>query len=472
MAEPARPEDALPITSFDDLLAPFHAAMRPPSEFVIGAEAEKFGVLEESGDPITYEGERGVRRVLEELAAGHGWTPARPEREGGPLIALTRADGASVTLEPGSQLELSGAPLADIHLIADETDAHLVEVSEVARRLGMRFMGIGFHPYARQEDLTWVPKARYGVMQRWLPTRGKHGLDMMRRTATVQANFDYASETSAMRALRLSLKLSPFVTAMFANSPFLEGRAFGGKSYRAHAWLDVEPARQGLVPAAMRDGSTFTDYVEWVLDAPMFLVMRPEGPLANTGQTFRAFWHDGFQGHRATRGDWLTHLNTMFPEVRLKKTLEVRGADSQGRDLGLALSALWTGILYDERALAEVEGLLEGVTHDELAALRPDVAQRAILATFRGAPIAPLAEKIVQAASDGLIRRSRVRDGRGDESTYLTPLARLVEKGRCPADDLLDRVGALADGADAPADGEKPGTPAFRRAIAAAAHLA
>lgn len=466
MAEPARPEDALPITSFDDLLAPFHAAMRPPSEFVIGAEAEKFGVLEETGDPIAYDGDRGVRRVLEELASAHGWTP-QPERPGGPLIALVRDDGASVTLEPGAQLELSGAPLADIHLIADETDAHLAEVNEVSRRLGIRWLGIGFHPYARQEDLSWVPKTRYGIMRKWLPTRGQHGLDMMRRTATVQANFDYASETSAMRALRLGLKLSPFVTAMFANSPFLEGRAFGGKSYRAYAWLDVEPARQGLVPAALRDGSTFTDYVEWVLDAPMFLVMRPEGPLENTGQTFRSFWRDGFQGQRATRGDWLTHLNTMFPEVRLKKTLEVRGADSQGRDLALALAALWTGILYDERALGEVEGLLEGVGHDELAALRPDVAQRALGATFRGAPIAAIAEKIVQAASNGLIRRSRVREGRGDESTYLTPLARLVERGRCPADDLLDRVGALADPGDAPA-----GTPAFRRAIAAAAHLA
>jgi glutamate--cysteine ligase len=466
MADPARPEDSLPITSFDDLLAPLHAAMRPRSEFVIGAEAEKFGVLEDGGAPIAYEGERGVRRVLEELAERFDWQPAPPEQPGGPLLALTRADGASVTLEPGSQLELSGAPLADIHLIADETDAHLVEVAEVAKGLGIRFLGIGFHPYARQEDLTWVPKTRYGVMQRWLPTRGAHGLDMMRRTATVQANFDYESETSAMRALRVSLKLSPFITAMFANSPFYEGRAFGGKSYRARAWLDVEPSRQGLVPNAIREGSTFTDYVEWALDAPMFLVMRPSGALENTGQTFRSFWREGFQGERATRGDWLTHLNTMFPEVRLKKTLEVRGGDSQGRDLALALPALWTGILYDERALGEMEALLEGVTHDELVALRPQVADHALAATFRGVPVAAMAEKILQAASDGLIRRGRVREGRGDESTYLTPLARLVERGRCPADDLLDRVGELAR------DGVPGGSPAFRRAVAAAAHLA
>ncbi len=471
MADPTRPEDALPIASFDDLLAPLLGAMRPRSEFVVGAEMERFGVLIEDGAPIPYEGERGVRRVLEELVAGGGWQAAPPERPGGPLLALTRADGASVTLEPGAQLELSGAPLPDIHAIADETDAHLAEVSRISEKLGMRWMGLGFHPYARQEDLPWVPKMRYGIMRRWLPTRGAHGLDMMRRTSTVQANFDYASEVEAMRTLRLALRLSPIVTAMFANSPFYEGRPFGGKSFRAKAWLDVEPSRQGLVPRVLHEGSTFGDYIEWALDAPMFLILRDEGPIENTGQTFRSFWKDGHEGQVATRGDWLTHLNTMFPEVRLKKTIEVRGADSQTRDMALALSAFWTGIVYDDRALAEAEAVVAGVSHDELAALRPAVAQDALAAKLRGEPIAGAAQRLVEASRGGLTRRARLRSSPGpersaDESVYLEPLARLVAAGRCPADDRLEAVaaaGALAEG--------QLDSPAFRRAVADAARL-
>ncbi len=447
MAEPTRPEDALPIASFDDFYAPFLSAMKPPSEFRIGAEAEKFGVFGD-GSPIAYDGERGVRRILEDLTARFGWR-SQGERPGGPLIALVRDDGASVTLEPGAQLELSGAPLADIHAIADETAAHLEEVRQVSEPLGVTFLGLGFHPFARQEDLPWVPKSRYGIMRKWLPTRGAHGHDMMRRTATVQANFDYEDEASAMRVMRVALRLSPVVTAMFANSPFLEGRAYGGKSYRAQAWLDVEPARQGLVPSVIRDGSKLADYIEWALDAPMFLIMRPEGIVENTGQSFRSFWKDGYEGQRATHADWLTHLNTMFPEVRLKKTIEVRGADSQSSALATALSALWTGILYDPRAFDDVEALVEGFGHDELVALRPRVAEKALAATFRGAPLAELAQAVVEASRGGLARRARKRADGADETVHLEPLARLVEHGRCPADDLLD---AVAQGGAAPAD--------------------
>ncbi len=443
MAEPTRPEDAAPIASFDDLYAPFFGAMKPPSQFRVGAEAEKFGVFAD-GSPIPYDGERGVKRILEELASRFGWQP-HAERTGGPLISLLRGDGASVTLEPGAQLELSGAPLETMHQIADETAAHLEEVRQVAEPLGIRFLGLGFHPFAKQEDLPWVPKSRYGIMKRYLPTRGAHGHDMMRRTATVQANFDYEDEVSAMRVMRVALRLSPLVTAMFANSPFVEGRAYGGRSYRAEAWLDVDPSRQGLVPTVLRDGSKLSDYVEWALDAPMFLVLRPEviannGIVENTGQTFRSFWKDGFEGHHATSADWLTHLNTMFPEVRLKKTIEVRGADSQGRDLATALSALWTGILYDPRAFDEAEALVAGFEHEELAALRPQVADKALAATFRGAPLAKLAEAVVETARGGLARRACKRADGADESVHLLPLARLVERGRCPADDLLDAV--------------------------------
>jgi len=466
MAEPTRPEDTAPIASFDDLYAPFFGAMKPPSEFRIGAEAEKFGVFAD-GSPIPYEGERGVKRILEELASHFGWEP-HGERPGGPLISLLRGDGGSVTLEPGAQLELSGAPLDDMHQIAAETAAHLEEVRQVSEPLGIRFLGLGFHPFATLDDLPWVPKSRYGVMRKYLPTRGAHGHDMMRRTATVQANFDYESEASAMRVMRVSLRLSPVITAMFANSPFYEGRDFGGKSYRAKAWLDVDPSRQGLVPTVMRDGSKLADYIEWALDAPMFLVLRPHdakapgGIVENTGQTFRSFWKDGFQGHRAHAGDWLTHLNTMFPEVRLKRTIEVRGADSQNREMATALSALWTGILYDEQALAEAETLVEGFGHDELVGLRPDVAERALGATFRGVTLAALAEKVVESSRGGLVRRARKNADGADETVYLEPLAHLVSHGRCPADDVLDAVKA---------GGPAPEGALFRERVASASRL-
>lgn len=466
MAEPTRPEDAAPIGSFDDLFAPFFGAMKPASEFRIGAEAEKFGVLDD-GTPIAYEGERGVRRILEDLASRFGWEP-HTERVGGPLISLLRADGASVTLEPGAQLELSGAPLDDMHQIAAETARHLEEVQKVSEPLGIRFLGLGFHPFATQGELPWVPKSRYGIMRKYLPTRGAHGHDMMLRTATVQANFDYVDEASAMRVMRVALRLSPVVTAMFANSPFYEGRAFGGKSYRAKAWLDVDPSRQGLVPSVIRDGSKLADYIEWALDAPMFLIARaqddrrPLGIVENTGQTFRSFWKDGFEGHRATAADWLTHLNTMFPEVRLKRTIEVRGADSQSREMATALSALWTGILYDDGALAEAEALVEGFGHDELHALRPDVAERALGATFRGKPLSDLAERVTEASRGGLVRRARKRADGADETVHLEPLVRLVSRGRCPADDLLDAVSA---------GGRMPEGASFRERVVAASRL-
>ncbi len=420
----------------DDLLRPFFDAMKPRAEWRIGAEAEKFGVDAKTGAPIAYDGPRGVLTVLERLADRHGWKRTEPEKPGGPLIALER-DGASVTLEPGSQLELSGAPLADIHAICHELSAHLDEVREVTSDLGLAWLGVGFHPFAAQADLTWVPKARYAIMREYLPTRGRYALDMMRRTATVQANFDYASEEDAMRKMRVSLRLSPLVTAMFANSPFYEGRPTGERSHRARVWLDVDPDRQGLVPALWSATSTLRDYVEWALDVPMFLVKRGSTVLPNTGQTFRTFWTDGLQGHRATADDWLLHLNTLFPEVRLKKTIEVRGADSLPHRLACALPAVWTGVLYDDAALAEAEAFTSDWGFDEIEALRPDIAQRALRATFRGQPLAAWAEQLIAIARGGLVRRARLSARGNDESIHLDRLASLVMRGDSPADALL-----------------------------------
>ena len=440
MADP-HPDDpkAKLLRTRDDLLEPFYDACKPPERHLIGAEAERFGLDAETNGPLPYEGERSVAAVLRALVAGYGWKPT-PEVEGGPLIALGRS-GASITLEPGGQLELSGAPLEDLHAIAAETSEHLRELAHVSGPLGLRWMTLGFHPFARQIELPWVPKLRYNIMRRYLRTRGEFGIDMMRRTATVQVNFDYASEEAAMRSLRVSLRLSPLVTALFANSPFFEGKLFGGKSYRARVWLSVDPHRQGLLPQILERGLSFSEYVDWALRAPMFMFKRGGVAVENTGQTFESFLQDGFGAHRPTLGDWETHLNTMFPEVRLKRTLELRGADAQAEPLATALPALWTGLLYDAAALDGAEELCRDWHADELEALRPSVAELGLGASFRGRPLAELAERLLDLAMGGLERRGRVRDGR-DERVHLEGLVRLAERGLSPADLLTEGLRA------------------------------
>jgi glutamate--cysteine ligase len=438
------PRDLEPIRRRDDLFVPLIEACKPRSEWRIGPEVEKAGVFEATRMPVPYLGERSILRIFEMLAAEHGWTVER-EHPGGPPIALLRG-GGSVTLEPGGQLELSGKKSETIHEVCAELHGHMREIGPLSRQMGVRWLGVGFHPFARREDFAWVPKQRYGIMREYLPTRGAHALDMMLRTCTVQANFDYASEADAMRKMRVALALAPATTAMFANSPWKEGRPFGGLTYRGRVWLDVDPDRSGLLPALWKADPRFDDYVEWALDVPMFLFKRDGQKIVNTGQTFRSFWQDGFEGHRPTLDDWKTHLNTLFPEVRLKKTIEIRGADAQPTDLKCALPALWTGILYDERALGEAEALVQGWSYDEVAELRTRVWRDGLRATFRGAPLAALAERMVAIAEGGLERRGHT-DGPGgkDERVHLVRLRKLVGEGRTPADVLLEGMNQESD---------------------------
>ena len=425
-----------PIARTSDLLRVFHEAHKPRSEFRVGVEAEKFGVLEDGARPLHYHGDVGIRSILDGLAAHHGWQPGS-ETDGGPIIALSR-DGASITLEPGGQLELSGAPHASLHAVADEIHAHRHEMSGLTDRHGIAWLGLGFHPFAKRSDLTFVPKTRYGLMREYLPTRGDHALDMMLRTCTVQANFDYSDEADAMRKLRVGLRLSPLTTAVFANSPWVEGAPYGGRTFRGRVWLDVDPDRSGLVPCMWREGAGYEQYVDWALDVPMFLVKRGNTFLANTGQTFRSFWKNGYEGHFATLADWQLHLNTLFPEVRLKKTLEIRGADMQSADRCSALAAFWTGIYYDDRALAEADALTRDFSLDELGRLRVASHAAGLRAVFRGKPLAELAARVVEIAEGGL-RRRRVLDDHGhDETSYLEHIKTLVVQGKTPADELLE----------------------------------
>ena len=439
------PTNEAPIRTFDDLLSHFHLSIRPRSEFVVGAEMEKFGVYTETAGVVHYAGDRGILRVLKSLEKDHGWTAER-DGEGAPLIALLK-NGASITLEPGAQLELSGAPLKTIHETCTELRDHLRELAPISKELGITWLGLGFHPFATRAELEpMVPKPRYPIMREYLPTRGGHALDMMLRTCTVQANFDYESEKDAIRKLRVGLKLSPLTTAIMANSPWKEGAPSGGVSYRGRVWLDVDPDRSGLVPAVWKDEASFATYAEWALDIPMFMFKRGNAKVVNTGQSFRSFWKNGFQGHHPTQTDWQTHLNTLFPEVRLKKTIEIRGADAQRSSLGCALPALWTGIYYDDRAFSEAEALSESWAHDEVSELRETLWQDGLRAKFRGAPIQKLAERLIEIAEGGLERRGfkRPSDGK-DERVHLARLKELIAKGCTPADELLAVVKANAD---------------------------
>lgn len=426
------------VRSLEDLIEVLASAERPSSRWAIGAESEKFGVHAETGRPLGYDGDFGVLRLFDWLVAEQGWQPVS-EFEGGPVIALTRG-GANITLEPGAQFELSGAPLPNVHEVVAEHDRHLEELQGLADRIGVAWLMTGFHPLARQEDLPWVPKQRYGIMREYLPKQGNGALDMMRRTATVQGNFDWSSEEDGMRKLRLALKVSPLLHAWFANAPFAEGRANGLMSLRGDVWLRMDPSRSGLVPSVLDDPRAgYRTYVEWALDAGMFLVKRGDRILRNTGQTFRQFWADGFEGERATVADFRLHLNTLFPEARLKGTLEVRSADCLPPVYAGALLALWTGLLYDAGALDAALALVEPWSAAALEESRPALVREGLRASLCGRPAVRWAEQLLEIARGGLERRN-ARDAEGrTEAALLAPASALVEANETPADQALRR---------------------------------
>jgi glutamate--cysteine ligase len=321
----------------------------------------------------------------------------------------------------------------------DELRAHVGELSDISGEMGLTWLGVGFHPLATQADLPWVPKHRYGVMKRYLPERGARGLDMMRRTATVQANFDYSSEQDAMRKVVVLLRLSPFIHAMTANSPFFEGRVSKHKSERGAVWLEMDPSRSGLIPSLWeKEHPRYSDYVEWALDAGMFLFKRPSGFIHNTGQTFRSFLVNGFEGHRATFADWALHLNTLFPEARLKRTIEGRACDCLPLHLTGAVPALFTGILYDAKSLDRAEALSRRFEYETVVRARPRLIAEGLATSVGGVAVRQIAEEIMEIARDGLSRRRRLDSAAQDETIHLAELGELIAGGRAPADRLLE----------------------------------
>jgi len=441
MAEPrssSETEDERPVRR-SELCSIFAVAEKPRSEFRIGVEEEKFGVHQSTSTPLAYDGPFGVRAVMEDLARRHGWECVR-ERPDGPPIALHRG-AQSITLEPGAQLELSGAPLRTLGEILSERDQHLQELGPISEALGIRWLRTGFHPFARLDELPWVPKVRYPIMREYLPTRGPAAHDMMQRTATVQANFDYSSEVDAMKKTVVSLKLSPIFHALFANAPFKEGRVAERLSERGNVWLHMDPSRSGLIPSLWQKTlPSYEDYVEWALDAGMFLVWRDGAPLRNTGQTFRDFLAHGYEGHHATLADFRLHLATLFPEARLKSTLEVRPLDAQTRGLSLAAVGMWTGLLYDEQALDAAYQLTQELELSDVLLARPGLVTRGLAAGV--GPKWPdgfeLASVLVSLADAGLGRRAQ-SEGLPDERSYLAPVFELLEARTSPAEQALQR---------------------------------
>jgi glutamate--cysteine ligase len=428
-------EKSLPIEGRAALVEYLAAGAKPREAWRIGTEHEKFGFRHEDLAPPPYEGERGIRAVLEGIAK-FGWQRVE---EDGKLIALVQ-DKASVTLEPAGQLELSGAPLETLHETCRETAQHLYEVKAAADPLRIGFLGMGFQPKWRREDMPWMPKGRYRIMRAYMPKVGSLGLDMMTRTCTIQTNLDFSSEADMVRKFRVSLALQPVATALFADSPFTGGRPNGFLSYRSQVWTDTDPDRTGLLDFVFEDGFGFERYVDYLLDVPMYFVYRDGRYIDAAGRSFRAFMNgklDVLPGERPTLRDFSDHLTTAFPEVRLKKYLEMRGADGGPWNRICALAAYWVGLLYDDAALDAAWDLVKDFTLEERHALRDGVPRQALGLPFRGATVRELALESLKISEAGLKRRARLNRCGASEAVYLEPLIEMALAGQTAAERKL-----------------------------------
>jgi glutamate--cysteine ligase len=432
--------DMTPIESRDALVAWFEAGSKPRENFRIGTEHEKFAFTLEGHDPVSYGGPRGIKALLNGMRHLLGWEPIM---EGENIIGLYDVTGGgAISLEPGGQFELSGAPVETVHQTCSELMAHLAQVREIARPLRIGFLGIGMTPKWSRREMPAMPKGRYRIMTAYMPKVGSHGLDMMYRTCTVQTNLDFSSEADMVKKLRVSLALQPVATALFANSPFTEGKPNGFLSFRSEIWRDTDNQRAGMLPWAFEPGMGFERWVDYALDVPMYFVKRGDKYIDVAGQSFRdllAGRLDALPGERATLSDWANHVSTIFPEVRLKRFLEMRGADGVPWRMLSALPAFWVGLLYDQDCLDAAWDIVKDWTAPERQKLRDDVPKQALKATIRGRSMLDLAKDCLTLAHAGLKRRDRRdREGR-DETLYLETLGDIVRRGRTPAEELLQK---------------------------------
>ncbi len=425
-----------PIESRAQLVEYIASGARTVEKWKIGTEHEKFGFRLDDLRPPTYEGPRGIGALLNGLTQ-FGWAPVE---EHGNVIALTRGDG-SITLEPAGQLELSGGQVDTLHDTCCEVMKHLREVKTVADALQLGFLGMGFQPKWKREEMPWMPKGRYAIMRRYMPLKGQLGLDMMTRTCTVQVNLDFADEADMVKKFRVSLALQPIATALFADSPFTEGKPNGYLSYRSHIWTDTDPDRTGMLDFVFDEGFGFERWVDYLLDVPMYFSYRDGTYIDLAGQSFRDFLAGklpGLPGALPTLKDWADHTTTAFPEVRLKKYLEMRGADGGPWNRLCALPALWTGLLYDSTALDAAWDLVKDFSMAERNALRDGVPKLALKLPFRNGTVRDLAERALQIAGHGLARRNRLNKSGASEAVFLEPMIEFAQANQTPAERKLE----------------------------------
>jgi len=420
------PNAQRPVTRTAELIEYIAAGGKPPQQWRVGTEYEKVGVYKESGVAAPFSGPRGIEVILAQLAERFGW---EPKRERGRLIALT-GPAASITVEPGGQLELSGEQCASIHCAHRELLEHVRQVVTIGAELDIAFLGLGIQPLSAVDSIEWVPKRRYQIMGPYMTRVGTLGQRMMKQTATVQANYDFNDEKDAMRKLRVAMGLVPLVSAMFANSSISEGRLNGYMTLRGHIWTDTDAARSGMLRFAFSPDAGFESYVEYALDVPMYFIIRNGDYVDATHMTFRQFMTAGSGGERATLDDWALHLTTLFPEVRLKRYLEVRSADSQPPEMMLALPALMKGVLYESDSLDAAWDLVKAWSWEERLEIYDGAHRDGLKARIRRVSLAELGRELVGIAASGLKRHGQQNDQGEDERVYLQRLDDLVRGGR------------------------------------------
>jgi glutamate--cysteine ligase len=430
--------DMTPINSRDELVAWLEAGCKPKAEFRVGTEHEKFAFTVDGHRPVPYGGPRGIRALLDGMQHLLGWEPIM---EGDNIIGLADVTGGgAISLEPGGQFELSGAPVETIHQTCNELMAHLAQVREIAKPFGIGFLGLGMTPNWSRADIPQMPKGRYKIMTAYMPKVGRYGLDMMYRTCTVQSNHDFSSESDMVRKLRVALALQPVGTALFANSPFTEGKPNGFVSFRSEIWRDTDNQRAGMLPFVFENGMGFERYADYALDVPMYFLKRGDQYIDVSGRSFRDHLAGKLvPGERATISDWANHVSTIFPEVRLKRYIEMRGSDGGPWRRLPALPAFWVGLIYDDANLDACWEMVKDWTASERQKLRDDVPRLGFKATIRGRSLLEISKQTLALAEQGLTRRNKLDKNGHDESGYLRPLQEIVARGITPAEQLLEK---------------------------------
>ncbi len=430
-----RSEQDEPVTSKAQLIATLANGSKPKDQWRLGTEHEKFGYIKSTHQPLPYEGPAGIQALLSGLQR-FGWQPVL---EGDNVISLSQKGKGTISLEPGGQLELSGATLDTVHETHAEISDHLAQVKTVGDELGQGMLALGFTPDWRREDIHWMPKGRYKIMRSYMPKVGTMGIDMMTRTCTVQVNMDYASEADMVKKLRVSLALQPVATALWANSPFTEGKPNGCLSLRGKVWQNTDPDRTGMLPFAFEDGMGFERYVDYLLDVPMYFVYR-DGYIDASGQSFRDYMNGklpALPGQAPTVADWIDHMSTAFPEARVKNYIELRGADSGPLDHLAALPAFWAGLLYDQASLDGAWDLAKGWSAAARAQLRADAPVLGLKAEVGGRSVREIARDLLALSEAGLKRRARKDQAGRDETCYLAPLQEITASGITAAERML-----------------------------------